>query len=143
MTSRNRRGSIIDEDLGPKIAQILRRNDNVTATSGSKRRTEFHSMRSRALLLILVALLAAETILLAQLRVDVHLINVVATVTDTQGRYVPNLTQEDFVLEEDGKAQEITHFTQDDDVPVSVGIVLDTSGSMERKIRTATDAVDR
>src|SRR5439155_25689613 len=41
------------------------------------------------------------------------------------------------------KAQPITHFSQDREVPVSVGIALDTSGSMDRKIRTAVDAVAR
>lgn len=76
------------------------------------------------------------------LRVDVRLVNVTVTVTDKNGRYVPGLSADDFVVEQDGTPQKIAHFTQDHDIPVSVGIVLDTSGSMERKIRTATDAVD-
>jgi Ca-activated chloride channel family protein len=92
---------------------------------------------------ILVAVLTVATILVAQVHVDVRLVNVVATVTDTRGRLIPNLTAEDFVLEEDGKPQRITHFSQDQNVPVSVGILLDTSASMDRKIRTAVDAVDR
>jgi VWFA-related protein len=79
----------------------------------------------------------------AQVRVDVRLVNVVATVTDVRGRSIPNLTAEDFVLEEDGKPQEIMHFSQDHNVPVSIGILLDTSGSMDRKIRTAVEAVER
>jgi VWFA-related protein len=70
-------------------------------------------------------------------------VNVVATVTDGGGRYVGNLTADDFILHEDGMPQKISHFSQDQDVPVSVGILLDTSGSMERKIRTAVEAVDR
>jgi Ca-activated chloride channel homolog len=64
-------------------------------------------------------------------------------VTDVRGRLIPNLTAADFVLEEDGKPQHITHFSQDQNVPVSVGILLDTSASMDRKIRTAVDAVER
>jgi VWFA-related protein len=68
---------------------------------------------------------------------------VVATVTDERGRYVSGLKAEDFILEEDGKRQEIVHFTPSRDLPVSVGIVLDTSGSMERKITTASRAIDR
>jgi VWFA-related protein len=71
------------------------------------------------------------------------LVDVVATVTDARGRYIPNLSAGDFILEEDGKPQPITHFSQDHNVPVSVGILLDTSGSMDRKIRTAVDAVER
>jgi VWFA-related protein len=80
---------------------------------------------------------------LAQLRVDVRLVNVVATVTDSQGRYVDGLVAADFKLEEDDKPQQISHFAASTDLPVSVGIVLDTSTSMERKISTATRAVDR
>ena len=79
----------------------------------------------------------------AQLRVDVRLVNVVATVTDSNGRYVEGLKASDFSLEEDGVPQQISHFSQSNDLPVSVGIVLDSSTSMERKIGTATRAVDR
>ena len=79
----------------------------------------------------------------AQLTVDVGLVNVVATVVDDRGRYVPGLTPEDFILYEDGEVQSIDHFAQSQDLPVSVGVLLDTSGSMERKIDTATEAVER
>lgn len=77
------------------------------------------------------------------LKVDVRLVNVQATVVDSAGRYVGGLRAEDFTLEEDGVKQKIVHFSQDRDVPVSVGILLDTSVSMERKMRTATEAVGR
>jgi Ca-activated chloride channel family protein len=100
-------------------------------------------MRPSLRLLLLFAMVTLTGVLAAQVRVDVRLVNVVATVTDNRGRYITNLTREDFVLEEDGRPQEITHFSQGHTVPVSVGIVLDTSGSMDRKIRTAIDAVDR
>ncbi len=93
--------------------------------------------------ILFAVLLTLTTVLLAQVRVDVRLVNVVATVTDERGRYVSNLTQDDFTLEEDGKRQQISHFSQDQNVPVSVGILLDTSGSMDRRIRTAVEAVDR
>jgi VWFA-related protein len=79
----------------------------------------------------------------AQLKVDVSLVNVVATVTDDKGLYVPDLSAEDFIVKEDGQPQTIAHLTQSDDMPVSMGIALDTSGSMERKIATATGAVER
>ena len=87
--------------------------------------------------------LSVCAIVAAQVRVDVRLVNVIVTVTDSHGRYIPNLTENDFIVEEDGKTQHISHFSQDRNVPVSVGILLDTSGSMDRKIRTAVDAVDR
>src|SRR6266566_4469236 len=88
-------------------------------------------------------ILTASAILVAQISVDVRLVNVIATVTDDRGRYVGNLAAEDFFIEEDGRPQKVSHFSQDNDVPISVGVLLDTSGSMERKIRTAVDAVDR
>ena len=79
---------------------------------------------------------------LLQLKVDVPLVNVVATITDDKGRYVANLSPDDLIVEEDGEPQTIAHFTQARDLPVSVGIVLDTSASMEPKISTATSAVE-
>src|SRR5438093_1874084 len=99
--------------------------------------------RFQALSLLLALGISVCAVLAAQVRVDVRLVNVVVTVTDSRGRYIPNLTEDDFVLEEDGWAQHISHFSQDRNVPVGVGILLDTSGSMDRKIRTAVDAVDR
>jgi VWFA-related protein len=98
---------------------------------------------SRTGLILLIATLLVTPILFAQLKVDVALINVVATVTDDFGHYVSDLTQDDLVVMEDGQPQTIAHFTQSNDLPVSMGIVLDTSGSMERKIGTATTAVER
>ena len=105
-----------------------------------------HKNSERALFGILLTLtlgiaLAAQAP--TRLRVDVRLVNVVATVTDSNGRFVPNLTANDFTILEDGIPQKISHFTQDRDIPVSVGILLDTSGSMIEKMRAATDAVDR
>ena len=76
-------------------------------------------------------------------RTGVDLINVSATVTDTSGRFVPNLHKEDFIVYEDGKEQTITHFNAER-VPVSLGIALDTSGSMAGdKFEHAQAALDR
>src|SRR5207245_4293030 len=93
--------------------------------------------------LVLVACALAVSVLAAQLKVDVALVNVVATVTDDKGRYVPDLSADDLIVQEDGQVQTISHFSQSNDLPVSVGLVLDTSGSMERKIGTATSSVER
>src|SRR5262245_19463478 len=73
----------------------------------------------------------------------VELINVTATVSDENGRFVPGLRLEDFVVYEDEKIQTVTHFSSDR-IPVSLGIVLDTSGSMEgEKIRAARSSLER
>src|SRR5215831_167170 len=98
---------------------------------------------SRIGLVLLIGTILAAPIVATQLKVDVALVNVVATVTDQAGLYVSDLTQDDLNVEEDGKQQTISHFSQSNDLPVSMGIVLDTSGSMERKIGTATTAVER
>lgn len=76
-------------------------------------------------------------------RSAVELINVSATVTDDRGRFVPGLRAEDFRIFEDGVEQPVTHFSSER-VPVSLGIVLDTSNSMEgEKIQAARDALRR
>ena len=90
-----------------------------------------------------VVLLLLSALLCAQVKVGVVLINVVTTVVDGKGRTVPNLTIEDFILEEDGQPQTITHLLPTAELPASLGVVLDVSGSMRSKIRTAQRALDR
>jgi Ca-activated chloride channel family protein len=76
-------------------------------------------------------------------RTGVDLINVTATVTDQDGRFVAGLERGDFLVFEDDRPQTITHFTAER-VPVSLGIVLDTSGSMEgEKMLAARMALER
>jgi Ca-activated chloride channel family protein len=73
----------------------------------------------------------------------VELINVTATVSDANGRFVPGLRQEDFIVYEDDQPVTVTHFNAER-VPVSLGIALDTSGSMAgNKIQAAQDALDK
>ena len=79
----------------------------------------------------------------AVFRAGVQLINVSATVTDRRGRFVDGLTKDDFLVFEDGEPVEITQF-DNERVPVSLGIALDTSGSMDgRKMEAARHALDR
>jgi Ca-activated chloride channel homolog len=76
-------------------------------------------------------------------RTGVELINVNATVTDQSGRFVSGLMRDDFRVYDDETLQTVTHFSAER-VPVSLGIVLDTSGSMDGdKIRAAREALDR
>ena len=73
----------------------------------------------------------------------VELINVTATVSDENGRFVPGLRQDDFLVYEDNTPVEITQFSAER-VPVSLGIVLDTSGSMAgNKMEAARAALTR
>lgn len=66
---------------------------------------------------------------------------VTVTVTDQQGRYVTGLQRGDFRLYIDGQQRPIEFFRQDLNAPVSVGILVDTSGSMQPKIRQARAAI--
>lgn len=69
-------------------------------------------------------------------RTGVELINVTATVTDGSGHFVSGLRKEDFRVYQDDVPQEVTHFNSER-VPVSLGIILDTSGSMDGEKMTA------
>lgn len=78
-----------------------------------------------------------------QFRSSTDLVNVTVTVTDANGRFVPNLTRDDFVVYEDGRPQVVQQFDSDR-VPVSLGIALDTSGSMAgEKIQAAQAALNK
>ena len=105
-----------------------------------------HIQRIIALLAIVLAL---ATSLLAQeqggfkFKSGVELINVTATVTDRSGRFYSRLRKEDFLVYEDNKPVEVTHFSADR-TPVSLGIVVDTSGSMAgEKWQAAVSSIDR
>ncbi|MCH6554075.1 MAG: VWA domain-containing protein [Acidobacteria bacterium] len=76
-----------------------------------------------------------------RLRVDVDLVLVSVTVTDPYNRLVTGLGKEHFELLEDKMSQEILHFSSED-VPLSLGIVFDLSGSMKRagKLNRASQA---
>lgn len=71
---------------------------------------------------------------------NVKVVNVFATVRDKQGQIVKNLTKEDFVLEEDGRPQTIRYFSQQSDLPLTLGLLVDTSGSERRMLGTERDA---
>lgn len=65
------------------------------------------------------------------------------TVTDQQGRYVTGLQPEDFIVYEEDLPQHITYFSTGQEEPVSLGFLVDTSGSMENKISRARHALRR
>jgi Ca-activated chloride channel family protein len=101
---------------------------------------------SRALVAAALVAVAAAS-LYAQdgfkLKSRVELINVTATVSDDSGRFVSGLRKEDFTVYEDGEKQQVALFSSDR-VPVSLGILLDTSGSMtDDKMDAARAAINR
>jgi VWFA-related protein len=68
------------------------------------------------------------------IRVEVDLVSVLCSVRDQRGALVNHLTQDDFILLEDGKPQTIRHFARETDLPLTVGLLVDTSNSQVRLI---------
>jgi VWFA-related protein len=66
------------------------------------------------------------------LSVTVKVVNVPATVRDKHGKIISNLGKDDFVLEEDGRPQTIRYFSHDTDLPLTLGLLVDTSMSQRR-----------
>jgi VWFA-related protein len=75
----------------------------------------------------------------ANLRVDSSLVLIPAQVTNRQGSPITDLKPRDFRIYEDGAEQQITYFTKDD-APVSIGLLLDSSGSMRNKKQKSSEA---
>ena len=75
------------------------------------------------------------------LSVDVKEVTLPVTVRDKKGKIVRDLTKDDFELEEDGKPQPIRYFSQETNLPLTVGLLVDTSMSERDNIdreRTAS-----
>src|SRR3954468_9863494 len=97
---------------------------------------------SLAALALTAVALGAQDSSQFKFRSGVELINVTATVSDLDGRFVPNLVQDDFIVYEDDQRVDVTHFSAER-VPVSLGLALDTSGSMAgEKIQEAQNALN-
>lgn len=64
--------------------------------------------------------------------VHVNVVNVLATVRDKHGKIINDLGKQDFTLTEDGKNQTIHYFTRETDLPLSLGLLVDTSMSQRR-----------
>ena len=71
---------------------------------------------------------------------DVKVVNVFATVRDKKGQIVKDLKKEDFSLVEDGRPQVIKYFSQQSDLPLTLGLLVDTSRSERRMIPTERTA---
>jgi VWFA-related protein len=67
-------------------------------------------------------------------RKNVTVVNVQLTVKDKHGALIPNLTKEHFDLFEEGKPQTIKYFSAQTDLPITLGLLIDSSKSMERTL---------
>jgi Ca-activated chloride channel family protein len=77
------------------------------------------------------------------IRVNVKLVNVFATVTNTGGAPVSSLKQEDFQIFEDGKPQRIAVFQRESELPLSIVIAVDTSLSTRNNQKLELDSARR
>jgi len=102
-------------------------------------------MSGKAILLSAGCLLLAGGLLISQqpavnsdagrtpsLTVTVKVVNVPATVRDKHGQLVSSLGKDDFLLEQDGRPQQVRYFAHDTDLPLTLGLLVDTSNSQLR-----------
>jgi VWFA-related protein len=68
------------------------------------------------------------------IKVDVNVVNVLASVHDKKGALINSLQKEDFQLMEDGQPQTIKYFTKETDLPLTIGMLVDVSGSQANLI---------
>ena len=76
-----------------------------------------------------------------KLNIAVDLVTINATVRDSSGRFLTGLTQENFAILENGMEQKISFFNHDVQTNLSVGVLVDTSGSMRHKLQQALQTV--
>src|SRR5689334_6955144 len=77
---------------------------------------------------------------LSRITVDVTRVNLLYTVTDKKGRFVSNLTKDDFEIIENKKQQKILEFTAETDLPLRLAILIDTSNSIRERFRFIQEA---
>ncbi len=79
----------------------------------------------------------------ATITVNAQLVNLPVIVRDRKGALIQNLTRADFALSVEGRPQAIRYFDQDNDLPLTLGLLIDTSGSVRSALddeRTASEA---
>ena len=94
---------------------------------------------------VLLGSFAGAVVLLAQdepIRVDVNLVSILASVRGKSGALISN-TKDDFKIYEDGKEQPIKNFTRETDLPLTIGLLVDTSASQERLVDTEQRAASQ
>ena len=79
---------------------------------------------------------------LPTIRVDVNVVNVLCTVKDRKGELVNTLTKEDFEIFEDGKRQQIRYFSRETNLPLTLGLLVDTSVSQWRLVPAEQEAAE-
>jgi Ca-activated chloride channel homolog len=76
-------------------------------------------------------------------RVNVRLVRLLATVKDNYGQSIGNLTKDEFTVLDNGVPQEISHFERHTEQPLSVALLVDTSGSTAKDFKYQAESVTR
>ena len=76
----------------------------------------------------------------ATFKTEVKVVNVLATVRTKKGAFVRDLDKDDFVIAEDGRPQSIRYFARQSDLPLTLGMMIDTSGSQHRVLDSEISA---
>jgi VWFA-related protein len=74
------------------------------------------------------------------IRVDVDLVNILCNVYDKHGALVNDLNRDDFEVRENGKLQQLRYFSRETDLPLTVALLVDVSGSVRRFVEIEKDA---
>ena len=125
---------------------VAKQTAEITCARGCKFVKQESFVRTRfAIVLSVAVLLLAGAPLRSQqqgptISVNVKMVTMFATVRDKHGALVRNLTKDDFVLQQDGHPQTITYFAPDSDLPLTLGLLVDTSGSQRRLLDQERDA---
>jgi VWFA-related protein len=132
--------------MAESFMSSTRRSIESTPTRGCGVATRTSFGRSKFGLLVCAAfvLLGSAPLLSQQqgptISVNVKLVTMFATVRDKHGALIRNLTKDDFALEQDGHPQTITYFAPDSDLPLTLGLLVDTSMSQRRVLDQERDA---
>jgi len=92
--------------------------------------------RTAAILALTLTLAAQE----ARIQVDVTRVNMLFTVSDKKGRFVNDLAQSDFEIQENKKPQTILQFTSESNLPLRLAILIDTSNSIRERFKFQQEA---
>ncbi len=77
------------------------------------------------------------------IKLDVDVVSILASVRDKRGALVANLEKNDFTVLEDGKSQDIKYFTKETDLPLTIGLLVDVSGSQRNLIEIERNAASQ
>ena len=129
----------------PHTVELVRKSPDYVSERGLRK------MRRLALMVAVFSLFLVSQPLSSQqpvpgsqqpptIAVNVKVVNVLASVRTKHGEIVRGLTKNDFTLEEDGRPQEIRYFSRETDLPLTLGLLVDTSLSQRRVLGEERDA---